>query len=228
MNRYNRNIPALSSEENQLIRNSKVCVVGCGGLGGYAIEMLARLGSGTITVIDGDVFEESNLNRQILCNESNIGENKALAAKKRVELINSGISCNPVAGFLNESNAEELVDGHDVVIDALDSIPARFILQKACREKSIPLVHGAVEGWYGQVCTIFPEDGTLKLIYGNMEEVFQNEKASTLSFAPATVSARQVSEAVKIIINRGRLLRHRLLVIDTLLQSTEEIELVDH
>lgn len=223
MQRYLRNFPSLSESEQSLLLKSSVCVAGCGGLGGYSIELLARIGIGKITVIDGDIFDETNLNRQLLSKESNIGINKALSAKKRIKQINPEIECTAIETFLNENNAEELINGHDVVIDALDDIPSRFILQSACKKISIPMIHGAVEDWYGQVSTIFPNDDTLQKIYsGNLEKT---KISGTLAFAPPIISSIQVSEAVKVIIKRGTLLRYKLLVVDLLDQTFCELKI---
>ena len=161
MNRYARNIGTISLEENEILKKSKVCVVGCGGLGGYIIEMLARMGLGEITVVDNDVFDETNLNRQTLADEKNIGQKKAFIAKLKMEKINSGVKINAIVEFLDRSNAEKILKNHNVIVDALDNIPSRFVLQDACSLLDIPMVHGAIGGWYGQVSTIYPEDKTL-------------------------------------------------------------------
>lgn len=219
MERYKRNIKALSLEENIILNNSKVCVVGCGGLGGYIIEMLGRLGLGTITAIDGDVFEESNLNRQILMYEASLGKNKALAAKERMSSINSKIIVKPVREFVTEANAEQLLCEHNVVVDALDNIPSRFILQNACDNLGIPLVHGAIAGWYGQVSTIYPGERTLSKIYADNFSQGLEKELGTPSFTPALISSIEVSETVKILIGKENLLRNKLLFID--LQNNE-------
>ena len=98
MGRYTRNMETLSKEENDRLKEFKVCVVGCGGLGGYVIEMLGRIGIGHITAVDGDGFDESNLNRQILSDTYCLGKNKAVAAKERMERVNPLISLNPKVG----------------------------------------------------------------------------------------------------------------------------------
>ena len=155
--RYLRNMKALSEEDMKKLYNSKVCVVGCGGLGGYIIEMLARIGVGHITAIDGDVFDETNLNRQLLSNTENIGFNKAEEAKKRMKLVNPHVTINAIITMLDESNAVDLLKGHDVVVDALDNIKSRKLIQKYSSKLNIPMVHGAIAGFYGQVTTIYPE-----------------------------------------------------------------------
>ncbi len=225
MERYKRNIKALSLEENIILNNSKVCVVGCGGLGGYIIEMLGRLGVGAITAIDGDVFEESNLNRQILMYEASLGKNKALAAKERMSSINSKIIVKPVREFVTEANAEQLLCEHNVVVDALDNIPSRFILQNVCDNLGIPLVHGAIAGWYGQVSTIYPGERTLSKIYADNFSQGLEKELGTPSFTPALISSIEVSETVKILIGKENLLRNKLLFIDLLNNEYDIIDL---
>lgn len=216
LNRYARNFSTISKEEHEILRKSKVCVIGCGGLGGHIIEMLGRIGIGTITAVDGDVFEESNLNRQILSDENTIGFSKAKVAKKRMAIVNPDINIVPMVTFIDESNAEEILSGHNVVIDALDNIPSRLILQDACEKLQLPLVHGAIAGWYGQISTIFPGDFTLNRIYQeNMTKGVEKELGNP-SFTPTLISSIQVSEVIKLLINRGTLLRNKLLFVNML------------
>ena len=215
----------LSEVENQVLHDSKVCVVGCGGLGGYVIEMLGRLGVGTITAIDGDVFEDSNLNRQILSDTKTLGQNKALAAQKRMALVNPEITVSPVDELLTEENAKSLLQGHDVIVDALDRISTRFLIQETAEELQIPFVHGAIAGWYGQVSTIFPGEKTLNKIYKDKSTSGKEKILGNPAFTPALISAAEVSEVVKILIQRGDLLRHKLLFINVLEHEYEVLEL---
>lgn len=223
--RYSRNMKMLSPEENLGLKEFRVCVVGCGGLGGYIIEMLGRLGIGHITAIDGDVFEESNLNRQMLSETENMGMSKAVAAKKRMMAVNPLIRVQSVRERVTTENGEELLKGYDVVVDAVDNIESRFILQVLCSRLGIPLIHGAIGGWYGQVTTILPGDNTLDLIYANRFSTGLEKEMGTPSFTPALVASIQVSEVLKILIGRGQLLRKRLLHIDLLTQEYTVIDL---
>jgi molybdopterin/thiamine biosynthesis adenylyltransferase len=225
LGRYTRNISTLSIEENDSLKNFRVCVVGCGGLGGYVIEMLGRLGIGHIVAIDGDGFEESNLNRQILSDVESMGINKAVKAKQRMEKVNPFIEVEAVDERLTNINGKEILKGADVVVDALDNIETRLMLERLCEELNIPLVHGAIGGWYGQVATVLPGDRTLTRFYGGKFSQGIEKKLGNPSFTPALAAAIQVSEVVKLLINRGELLRKKLLVIDLLEQDFEVIEL---
>ena len=165
--RYSRNLEALSLQDMEILQSKKVCVVGCGGLGGHIIEALARVGVLHLTVVDCDVFDESNLNRQLFCTEDTIGKSKTESVKRRIAQVNSSTHVDTVNARLEEGNALEIIAKHDVVMDALDSISARLVLAEACKQAGIPLVHGAIAGWQGQVATVFPGDVTLNMLYAN-------------------------------------------------------------
>ena len=212
--RYIRNIGTLTEEENVLLFSKRVCVVGCGGLGGYVIESLGRIGVGYITAIDDDIFEESNLNRQITSEVELLGTSKAAAARDRMKRINPIINVNAIELRLDEANAEELIVGHDVVVDALDSITIRRVLQKVCEDLNIPLVHGAIGGWFGQVTVIMPNDRTFDTIYPPNVEHGIEENFGNPSFTPAVVGSIQACETVKLLINRGEILHKKVLSID--------------
>jgi molybdopterin/thiamine biosynthesis adenylyltransferase len=189
--------------------------------------MLARLGVGHLTVLDGDVFDETNLNRQLYSDEASIGKSKALKAKDRVAAINSSIAVEAHILTLTADNAPDILRGHDAVIDAVDSIEARCMLQDACEEAGIPFIHGAIAGWYGQVTTIYPGDRTLDLLYaqGTRKEKGIEKQLGNPSFTPALVASIEVSEAVKVLIGKGETLRKRVLYIDTLAQEYNVVEL---
>lgn len=215
--RYERNFSAITREEQVQLQTKRVCIVGCGGLGGFLAEYMARIGVGSLTVVDGDRFDRTNLNRQLLSREDNIGCSKAMEARKRIARINSHIEVTAVDQFLTADNAAVLLTGHDLVLDALDSIPHRLMLQRCCAQLRIPMIHGAVEGWFGQITTVFPGDNSLALLYpGCTEETAPERDSSTLSFAPAFVSAIQASEAVKVLLGRESSLRGRVLFVDLL------------
>lgn len=223
--RYTRNRITISEEDNEVLKASKVCVIGCGGLGGYVIEMLGRIGVGTITAIDGDVFDETNLNRQILSDMQTIGLSKAVIAQRRMALVNPEITVRPINEFLTEQNAKVLLEGHNVIVDALDQIQIRFLVQDVAEKLNTPFVHGAIAGWYGQVATIFPGERTLNKIYRNNTLRGKEKQLGNPSFTPALASAIQVSEVIKILLNKGDLLRNKMLFTNLLDQEYEVIDL---
>jgi molybdopterin-synthase adenylyltransferase len=223
--RYIRNEQMLSREENLRLRDFRVVVAGCGGLGGYIIEMLARLGIGHITAIDGDVFETSNLNRQLLSHPGNLGLSKADQARERVKKINPDVHITAKHETITKNNALSLLRGHDVIADALDNINSRRIIGQAARKLGIPLVHGAIAGWYAQISTIYPGDPTLDSIYPEGFEKGAETESGNPSFTPALAASLQVSEILKVLLQKDGVLRNKLLVIDTLHHDYQIVEL---
>ncbi len=214
--RYLKNMNLLNAEENLRLRDFKVCVVGCGGLGGYIIEFLGRLGIGTITCIDGDVFEASNLNRQLLSDETLLGQSKSQAAVSRMAKVNSDVKILSQPFFLTEENADALIAGHDLVFDALDNMSSRRILESHCSSCGIPMIHGAIGGWYAQICTIMPGDFVFHKIYPEGMDKGIELDLGNPSFTPALAASIQVSEGIKVLLGKGDLLQNRLLTINLL------------
>ena len=224
--RYRRNRQTISTELQLRLHRSTVAVVGCGGLGGYVIEELARLGVGRLVAIDHDVFEEHNLNRQLLSSPSVIGQSKAQTARRRVAEINPGVVVRPVEVAFSAHTAAAAFDSVDVVVDAADSVPIRLQLADACSSLQIPLVHGAIAGWYGHVCTVMPGDDTLRHLYQRSSEPKGVETVlGNPSFTPAVVASLEVAEVCKILLGQGCLLRHQVLMIDLLDMDVDHIQL---
>ncbi len=209
--RYLRNFPALTEREQRSLAEKRALIVGCGGLGGYLAEYLARLGVGRLTLVDGDRFAESNLNRQLLCTPDTIGRSKAEVARERVIRINPTAEARAVDAFFSAQNAAALVADQDVALDALDTPSARLLLEDACAAAAIPLVHGAVDGWTAQVGVSMPGSGLLRRIYGDRPAARQ---PSGLAFTPALCAALQAAEALKLLCGREPELADKLLVID--------------
>lgn len=195
--RYERNIPALTEAECALLRSKRVLVVGCGGLGGHLIDMMARIGIGFLRVVDGDVFEPSNLNRQLLSEVPLLGVSKAKAAAARISRVNPDVEVEAVDAFLTEPNARSLLLSCDAVLDGLDNIESRRILAKACDRAGIPYVYGAVNGWVAQAAISMPGDHLVEKLY---PEGAALKNKSVLSFTPALCAAMQVSLCVKLLL----------------------------
>ncbi len=224
--RYQRNRETLAIEDQLRLLRSHVAVVGCGGLGGYVVELLARLGIGHIIVIDPDVFEEHNLNRQLLSTIEAIGIPKVAIGFQRVAEINPVVEVTPVLEGLTKANGEALLKGAQVAVDALDNIPARLELAEVCNGLAIPMVHGSIAGWYGQVTCQFPGEDTLFKLLGRSEQVQGMEKIlGNPSFTPALVASLEVAEVCKIILNQGTPLRGRMLLINLLNMQINEVRL---
>ena len=197
--RYIRNLGALTEEECALLRTKKVFVAGCGGLGGYLVEMLLRLGVGSIRAADGDTFETSNLNRQLFSSPQALGQSKAEAAAKRAAIVNPDVRFEAIPEFVTEENAAELIRGCDAVLDALDNIGARRILARACAAEGIPMIHGAICGWSAQAAVVMPGDDLIEKIYPEGAKL--NSKTS-LSFTPPFCAAMQVALCTRLLVGR--------------------------
>jgi len=214
--RYARNVNALSIEDVLKLHDAKVCVIGVGGLGGYVVEILSRIGVLNITIVDYDVFEPNNLNRQLFSEESLIGSYKVDVAIRRIASVNSDVMVTGIKEKLMESNAQEILAGHDVVIDALDNIQTRLMLAGVCTDLGIPMVHGSIAGWYGQVACVFPGDDTLGKIFGDVKaERGIERELGNLPFTASTVASIQCAECVKILIGK-HVERNAILQVDLL------------
>lgn len=227
--RYQRNFNSLSGEDQKKLKGSRVIILGLGGLGGGVLESLARIGVGQLTLVDGDVFEVSNLNRQLLSRESLIGFSKASAAAARVEQINSGVNTKAADTYLEtEQDFYDCIEGHDVAVDCLDTIDARFRLEAAAKKAGIPVVSGAIAGMTGQVTVIFPGDGGFTLIYGDRDQISSRgieEAAGNISCCALLTASLQASEVVKVLLKRGNILRNKLFISDLWTNSFEVVEL---
>ena len=225
---YARNQKRLSSEDQIKLLQSNVAVIGLGGLGGTVTEILARIGVGSLTLVDGDHFDDSNLNRQLLSSTDVLGEQKAAVAEKRVKVVNPAVETKAVSSFLTAENAPEFLKGADIAIDCLDSIMDRFTLEAACRKMAIIMVSAAIGGTSGQLTVTYPEDQGLSRIYGPPEKAAHRgvEKTmGTLPFAAITLAAMECAEVVAMAVGNPSGLRNRLLITDLIDHSLEIVEL---
>lgn len=222
--RYQRNRSTITVDQQLKLFSSKVAVVGCGGLGGYIIEELARLGIGEIIAIDPDIFEDHNLNRQLFSTLSLIGQPKAVAAANRIAEINPAVTVTPAQITFCKEIGEDLFSGVTVAADAVDSVKTRFDIAAVCNTLNIPMVHAAIGGWYGHVCTVFPGEKSLEKIYPNHDyDTGIEQDLGNPAFTPAVIAGFEVAEICKIILGKKNLLRNRKLTIDLLDMEIEEI-----
>ncbi len=224
--RYCRNQESLNNKEQIRLLNSHVAVVGQGGLGGTVTEILARVGIGHLTLVDADIFEESNLNRQLLSTIEGLGCSKAEAGKKRVHSINPAIEVKAITTFLNDENGIDILAGTDLVVDCLDSIPSRFDLQESCKTLGIPLVSAAIGGVAGQATVIFPEDQGLERIYGAPDTSRQRgveTRLGTLPYTATLMAAIECAEVVEIICRNSSALRNSILLADIAEKRMEKV-----
>ncbi|MDW7670765.1 MAG: ThiF family adenylyltransferase [Bacillota bacterium] len=221
--KYWRNICAIGIKGQTALIQSCIGIAGTGGLGGHVVELAARMGFGSIVCVDGDDFEESNLNRQILCRYDLLGTSKAEAAVRRINDINPAVDAGAVS---MKSTSEDFISCFrecQLLIDCLDSAESRKYLMQAAGELGIPWIHGAVAGFRGQVMTVFPEDQRVAgLLKTSLDGRGAEKVMGTPAASPAMVAAWQVQEAVKVITGKGTLIRNRMLIMDAY-QGTVQI-----
>ena len=226
--RYSRNQKSLTNTDQLKLLQSRVAIIGLGGLGGTVTEILARIGIGSLTLVDGDYFDESNLNRQILSTPALLGASKAKTAHNRVNEINPAIKVTSVQEFLTDSNGETLLTDTQLAVDCLDTIAARFVLEKACKSTEIPLVSAAIGGSTGQATVIFPEDPGLRLIYGPIDKTAQSgieATLGTLPYAAMYMAAVQCAEITNILLGAASELKNKLFIADVQEHSADVITL---
>ena len=222
--RYERNVGTLGLDGQARLLSSCAAVAGCGGIGGWIVEMLARAGVGKLILIDGDTFCDNNLNRQLYSDEENIGAPKAEAAAKRVARINAAVETSAHETYLNAENGIELLGEADIVLDALDGNGARSAVFSACRSLGIPFVHGAVAGFYGEAAVLRPDD---KPVWELTEASDKGLEISTGNppFMPPYVAAAQAAEAIKILAGLEGGLRHTMLWFDLMRGDIQRLKI---
>ncbi len=226
--RYSRNQKTLSNADQLRLLNSRVAIIGLGGLGGTLTELLARIGVGRLTLVDGDSFDESNLNRQLLSSPAVIGRAKAEIAGQRVAEINPAVETTIIPHFLDAENSQAILTGCDLAVDCLDSIATRFLLGQACATLNIPLVSAAIGGTSGQATVILPGGDGLQRIYGPPETAPARGSETaygTLPFTAWQLSAVECAETVTLLLGRPAALEGRLLLLETLDHSCEVVDL---
>ena len=217
--RYIRNRDSITPAEQWKLAESQVAVVGAGGLGGQVILLLARIGVGRLTVVDHDRFDETNLNRQALCSQEVLQKPKAGTAAEAVAAINPGVRVMAHPVKIDADNVYRILTGAEVIVDALDNVPDRLVLQAAARRFGVPLVHGALAGFEGRIMTVFPGDPGLEQLYDATEaEEADPERSEALLGVPAVTAAViatfQAMEVLKILLHRGKIFRHVMAHID--------------
>lgn len=202
--RFARNRGVLDASGQRMLLLSRVAIIGCGGLGGHVATLLARAGIGAFTVCDPDVFDESNLNRQLLCRENNLGANKALAARDELALVAShaDIRAHPIA--VTPANLPEILRDARIVADCLDSLRTRRHLAEAAGRAGIPFVHGAVAGDEGFVMLSRPGRNAMETLYGTVlsTENTAERQTGVPSISPAVVAAFQANLVIRELVGK--------------------------
>lgn len=211
LQRYNRNIlvPQVSEEGQKKLSQAKVLVCGAGGLGSTVLTSLSSVGVGTIGIIDNDILELSNLNRQYIHKYDNLGKVKVESAKQWINEFNPEINVKTYPIRLDENNYKDIVKDYDFIIDCFDSFKSKFLLNKIAVNTGKTLIHGGVTEFYGQVTTIIP--GKTACLHCILPEEDKYIIKGVLSPAVSTIASIQAMEAVKLILNIGNNLENKLL-----------------
>ena len=228
LERHSRHIllPQVGAEGQNKLSKSRVLCLGAGGLGSPVIQYLAAAGIGHLTIVDDDVVEISNLQRQVIHRTSDVGVPKAQSAQRFVNELDPNISVDAIEVRVDQNNAKELFEGHHLIVDGTDNIPTRYLIDETCNELDIPWVYGSIYRFEGQVSVfnynggptyqdLFPEappDGLLPSC----------SEAGVLGVLPGLIGSLQANEVIKIIVGIGQPLAGQLLIYDAL-ESTQKI-----
>ncbi len=230
-NRYQRHLqlPEVGEEGQLSLLDAKVLLLGAGGLGSPAAMYLAAAGIGTLGIIDMDVVDESNLQRQILHNIERVGARKVDSAKETINSLNPDVNVVAYDARLSSENILDILEGYDVVVDGADNFPSRYLLNDASVKLGIPVVHGSIFRFEGQVTVFDPRDG---VTYRDMQPEAPSEnivpncaEAGVLGVLPGIVGSIQALETIKLILNIGENLSGRLVVFDSLEMTFHEYEI---
>lgn len=223
LKRYDRQIiiKGFGKEGQEKLKQARVVIAGSGGLGSPSSIYLAAAGVGTIRIVDHGSVELSNLNRQVLYWDEDIGRKKVASAIEKLKRLNPEIKIEAIEETISEANVSRLVAGSDLVVDAMDNLPTRYLLNKAAIDRNIPFFHGAVYGLEGRAMTIIPgKTACLECVYHGA--TIPQEKFPVIGVAPAIIGCIQATEVIKYIVGIGELLTDRLLIYDGLnLKFTE-------
>ncbi|TYA78500.1 HesA/MoeB/ThiF family protein [Seonamhaeicola marinus] len=231
MSRYNRHIilSEIGKAGQDNISKAKVLVIGAGGLGCPILQYLSAAGVGTLGIIDFDKVELSNLQRQVLFGTSSLGENKAIAAKNRLQDLNSDIKINAYAEALTYQNALELFDQYDIIVDGSDNFETRYLVNDACMITNKPLVFGAIYKFEGQVSVFNYQNGpSYRCLFPNppqKDAVPNCSEIGVLGVLPGIIGSMQANEIIKLILGVGDVLSGKLLCYNALSNQTSTLKI---
>jgi molybdopterin-synthase adenylyltransferase len=229
--RYARHLmlEQVGEQGQQRLRNSRVLIIGAGGLGSPAAQYLAAAGVGCIGVADGDVVELSNLQRQVIHGTSDLGRPKVLSARDRMQELNPGVTVECIGEWLTPGNIGALVGRYDFVLDATDNFDAKFLINDACLAAGVPFSHGGILKFQGQTMTVLPGVSTCyRCIFPEPPEAevaLACSKAGVIGVLPGVIGVLQATEALKYLLGIGTLLTSRLLTYDVLNLRFREVAL---
>jgi len=212
-----RQMGILSKKDQLKLKRAHITVIGCGGIGGAAIEMLCRMGIGKLTIVDKDSFDVSNINRQIMSSFSSVGKSKIQVTREKIHSINPFINVDAFETELDERNVNEILKDADIVIDALDNLMTRIIVSRFAYDSKIPFIHGAIHGTMGQITTFSHQTPTYEEIFNlpslnkyldknviSEVDSLNKEVPPVIASVPNIVGCLQAFEALKLITKKGK------------------------
>ncbi len=220
--RYSRQImiPQIGEKGQEKLKRAKVFIAGAGGLGSPVSIYLTAAGVGHLRMVDHDRVDLTNLNRQVVHWTGDVGRRKVESAQEKLNKLNPNVTVEILSVTISEENASELISGFDLIVDAMDNLPTRYLLNKTAIEHGIPFFHGAVNGFEGRAMTVIPgKTACLRCLYrGPVPE----SKFPVIGVTPAVIGCIQATEVIKYLVGSGELLGNRLLAYDGLnLRFTE-------
>ena len=223
--RYDRQllIDDLGVKGQEKLKKSRVLVAGAGGLGSPISIYLGAAGVGALRIVDQDIISLSNMNRQILYNTMDIGRKKVNAAKEKLEALNPNINVEVISKTITKYNVFDLVDGFDLIVDAMDNFPTRYLLNEAAFKKNIPFIYGGVYGLEGALTTIIP--GKTVCLRCIVNEAPPVSTSPVLGATPGVIGCLQSMEAIKYLSGMGFLLTNRLMIFDGFNMQFREVNL---
>jgi adenylyltransferase/sulfurtransferase len=216
LERYDRQIMLREIGEagQEKLKRASVFIAGAGGLCSPAAIYLTAAGIGRIRLVDHDRVDRSNLNRQVLHWDNDIGRSKVESAAEKLKRMNPEVKIEAIKETITEANLAELLTGFDLIVDAMDNLPTRYLLNKAALYNNIPFFHGAIYGFEGRAMTILPhKTACLRCVYRG---VIPEEKFPVIGVTPAVIGCIQATEVIKYIVGIGELLTNKLLNYDAL------------
>lgn len=207
--RYSRQtlLPEIGPEGQKRLFRSRAVVIGCGALGTYALGYLVRAGVGQVVVVDRDVIDISNLQRQSLFNEDDVGRPKAKVAEERLRKINSDIEIWGVVADVNHTNIQKLIQGASVVLDATDNMETRFLINDACVKNRVPWIYAGAVGVTGMVMNVLPDGPCLRCVFPQLPQPGQLPTCDTVGIIntlPSAIASIETTEAFKIMLGKER------------------------
>jgi molybdopterin/thiamine biosynthesis adenylyltransferase len=219
--RYKRQMMLFNDEGQERLKKAHIFIAGAGGLGSPIAIYLAVAGVGTITIVDMDTVDQSNLNRQILHTDRDIGKKKTVSAIEKLQQYNGDITINAIDTTIKAENVRDLVGRADGIVDAMDNYPVRYLLNRTALDLKIPFFHGAIRGFYGQATTILP--GSTPCLECIFPKAPPKEVFPVVGVTPGMIGMVQANEAIKYLTKSGTLLAGRLFIWDGLASTVEEI-----